>query len=116
MEKAYEILKTKNEALTSDVTLKKAEMDLKKNAFKMDLANITFDRQTLNNKAKIRADKQKAELALEHLHAKMASAQAKKDADAAHKANASKDKHDEFEKRKQSSTFFGSNMVSFIFS
>lgn len=44
----------------------------------MDLENITFDCQTLNNEAKIRANKQKAELALEHLHDKVASVQAKK--------------------------------------
>ena len=100
MEKANKTLKTKNEVLTSNVTLKKAEMDLKKEAFKMNLAKIAFDCQTLNKKAKIRADKKKSELALEHLHAKMASAQAKKDADATHKAKAIKDKHDEFEKRK----------------
>ena len=91
-------------------------MDLKKEAFKMELAKITLDCQTLNNEANIRAEKQKAELAFERLHAKMALVQAKKDADAAHKAKAIKDKHDEFEKRKQCSTFFGSNMVSFIFS
>ena len=53
-------------------------MDLKKEAFKMDLAKIALDCQTLNNETKIRAEKQKAELALEHLHAKMASAQEKK--------------------------------------
>ena len=74
LEKANKTLKTKNEVLTSDVSLKKAEMDLKKEAFKMDLAKIAFDRQTLNNEANIRADKQKTELALEHLHTKMASA------------------------------------------
>ena len=33
LEKANETLKTKNEALTSYVTLKKAEMDLKKRGF-----------------------------------------------------------------------------------
>ena len=67
----------------------------------MDLAKIAFYRQTLNNEAKIRADKQKAELALEHLHAKMVLVQAQKDADAAHKAKVIKDKYDDFEKRKQ---------------
>ena len=76
-EKANETLKTENETLTSDFTIKKAEMDLKKEAIKMDLAKITLDRQVLTNEAKIRANKQKADLALEHLHAKMASVQAK---------------------------------------
>ena len=116
LEKANKTLKTKNEVLKSDVTLKKAEIDFKKEAFKMDLAKIAFYCQTLNKEAKICADKQKAELALEHLHAKMASTQAKKDADAAHKAKAIKDKHDEFDKMKQCSIYFESNMVSFIFS
>ena len=60
-------------------------MELKKEALKMDLAKIALDRQVMNNEAKIRANKQKADLALEHLRVKMASAQAKKDADAAAK-------------------------------
>ena len=68
----------------------------------MDLAKIDLECQTLNNEAKIRAEKKKAELALEHLHAKIASAQAKKDATAAHKAKEIKDKQDTFEKRNQS--------------
>ena len=82
----------------------------------MDLTKITLERQTLNNKAKIRAENKKAELALEHLHAKMASAQAKQDTATAYKAKHIKDKKDEFEKRKQHSAFFGSNMVSFTIS
>ena len=49
----------------------------------MYLAKIALDRQVLNHEAKIQANKQKADLALEHLRVKMASAQAKKDADAA---------------------------------
>ena len=85
-EKINKILKRENEALTSDATVKKAEMDLNKEAINMDLAKIALDLQTMNNQAKIRANKQKADLALEHLHAKMASAQANKDAAAAHKA------------------------------
>ena len=79
-EKINKILKTENEALTSDFAVKKAEIDLKKEAIKMDLEKIALDLQKMKNEAKIRANKQKAELALEHLHAKMASAQAKKDA------------------------------------
>ena len=114
-EKINKILKTENEALASNVTVIKAEMDLKKEAIKMDLAKITLDRQVMNNKAKIRAKKQKADLALEHLNAKMASAQAKKDADAAHKEQVIEKKHDEFEKRKHCSNYFGSDMVSFTF-
>ena len=54
----------------------------------MDLAKIALDRQVLNHEAKIQANKQKADLALEHLRVKMASAQAKKDADAAAKEQA----------------------------
>ena len=57
----------------------------------------------------------KAELALEYLHAKMASAQAKKDADAAHKAQAIEKKRDDCEKMKHCSNYFGSKMVSFTF-
>ena len=114
-EKVNKILKTENEALTSDFAVKKAEMDLKKEAIKMDLTKIALDRQTLNNETKIRANKQKGDLALEHLYAKMASAQAKKDADAAHKAQAIEKKRDDFEKKKHCSTYFGSNMVSFTF-
>ena len=77
-EKINKIQKRENEALMSDASVKKAEMELKKEALKMDLAKIALDRQTMNNEAKIRANKQKADLALEHLHAKMASSQAKK--------------------------------------
>ena len=94
---------------------KKAEMELKKEALKMDLAKIALDRQTTNNEAKIRANKQKADLALEHLRAKMASAQAKKDADAAKKEKALDKKREYFEKRKYCASYFGSNMVSFTF-
>ena len=57
-------------------------MDLKKEAIKMDLAKIASDLQTMNNKAKIHANKQKEDLAL------MASSQAKIDADAAQKEQA----------------------------
>ena len=91
-------------------------MDLKKEALKMDLAKIALDRQTMNNEAKIRANKQKTDLALEHLHAKMVSSQAKKDADAAQKEQVIEKKRYEFEKRKHYSTFFGSNMVILTFS
>ena len=80
----------------------------------MDLANIALDRQTLSKEAKICANK-KSELALEYLHAKMVSAQAKKDADAAHKAQANEKKRDDCENRNHCSTHFGSNMASFTF-
>ena len=81
----------------------------------MDLEKIALDLQKMKNEAKIPANKQKAELALEHLHAKMASAQAKKKSDTTHKAQAIEKKRDYFEKRKHCSTYFGSNMVSFTF-
>ena len=69
----------------------------------------------MNNEAKIRANKQKADLALEHLRVKMASAQAKKDADAAEKEQFLVKKRGDFEKRKHCASYFGSNMVSFTF-
>ena len=53
----------------------------------------------MNNEAKIRANKQKAYLALEHLHSKMASSQAKIDADAAQKEQAIEKKTSQLQKK-----------------
>ena len=86
--KELEIKKKENEALLSDASVKKAEIQLQKETLKMELAKIGLDRQVLNHEAKIQENKQKADLALEHLRVKMASSQAKKEADAASKEQA----------------------------
>ena len=112
VKKELESKKKENEALLSDASVKKAEMQLKKETLKMDLAKIALDRQVLNHEAKIQENKQKADLALEHLRVKMASAQAKKEADAAAKEQAMFKKHEDFEKRKHQAKFLSSNMVS----
>ena len=108
--KELEIKKKENEALLSDASVKKAEIQFKKETLKMELAKIALDHES-----KIQANKQKADLALEHLRVKMASAQAKKDADAATNGQAMLKKHEDFEKRKNHAKFFSSNMVSFTF-
>ena len=113
--KELKIKKKENEALLSDVSVKKAEIQLKNETLNIYLTKIALDHQVLNHEAKIQANKQKADLALEHLRVKMASAQAKKDADAAANGQAMLKKHEDFEKRKNNAKFFSSNMVSFTF-
>ena len=113
--KELEIKKKENEALLSDVSVKKAEIQLKKETLKMDLAKIALDRQVLNHESKIQANKQKADLALEHLRVKMASAQAKKRRRRRRQGAGYIKKHEDFEKRKNHAKFLSSNMVSFTF-
>ena len=105
-QKEIAIKKKENEALLSDVSVKKAEIQLKKETLKMDLAKIALDRQVLNHEAKIHANKQKADLALEHLRVKMASAQAKKDSDAAAKEQALLKKTRRLRKKEESGQVF----------
>ena len=113
--KELKIKKKENEALLSDASVKKAEIKLQKETLKMELAKIGLDRQVLNHEAKIQENKKKADLALELLRVKMASSQAKKEADAAAKEQAMLKKHEDFEKRKNQAKFLSSNMVSFTF-
>ena len=72
-------LRLKNEALNFDISLKKAEADLKKEAMKREINQLEIERESRRADEKIRANQQKSDLALKHMHARLADVQAKKE-------------------------------------
>ena len=105
-------MRIKNDAIKLDMGVKKAEAKLKRKSMKKDIAQLAIERESRCAEDKLRANKQKSDLALKHMEARLAGVQAKKYAAADLKAKEIKQKQDVFEKRKQQASYFGSNMVS----
>jgi hypothetical protein len=105
-------MRIKNDAIKLDMGLKKAEAELKREGMKREIAQLAIERDSCWAEEKMRANKQKSDLAIKHMEARLASVQSKKDAASVLKAREIQQKQDVFEKRKQKASYFTSNMVS----
>ena len=79
-------MRIKNDAIKLDMGLKKAEAELKREGMKREIAQLVIERESCRAEEKMRENKQKSDLAIKHMAARLASVQSKKDAAAFLKA------------------------------